>query len=172
VTKLGRLFEVPLEQVSLLAADEEISAQIDLLQSADVIELNELDWGMKRTDYQAVVKELANALKMNWAYGVEFIEVDPKVLGLQSFANVKNETERKELETLFSVDKDRVLGMHGTAIRYTHSCMSDGGDRPKGVSKHSTVAGETGMTPQATAWLWFPHVPMSRPFWRAQFLSR
>ncbi|WP_158789858.1 endonuclease/exonuclease/phosphatase family protein [Granulicella sp. L46] len=96
--------------------DEEISAQIDLLQSADVIELNELDWGMKRTDYQAVVKELANALKMNWAYGVEFIEVDPKVLGLQSFANVKNETERKELETLFSVDKDRVLGMHGTAI--------------------------------------------------------
>src|SRR5580700_1705539 len=29
--------------------DEEISAQIDLLQSADVIELNELDWGMKRT---------------------------------------------------------------------------------------------------------------------------
>jgi len=96
--------------------DEEISAQIDVLQSADVIELNELDWGMKRTDYQAVVKELADALKMNWAYGVEFIEVDPKVLGLQSFANVKNETERKELEQLFSVDKDRVLGMHGTAI--------------------------------------------------------
>jgi endonuclease/exonuclease/phosphatase family metal-dependent hydrolase len=96
--------------------DEEISAQIDLLQSADVIELNELDWGMKRTNYQAVVKELADALKMNWAYGVEFVEVDPKVLGRQSFASVKNETERKEIEQLFSVDKDRVLGLHGTAI--------------------------------------------------------
>jgi endonuclease/exonuclease/phosphatase family metal-dependent hydrolase len=96
--------------------DEELSAQMDLLQSADVIVLNELDWGMKRTDYRVVVKELADALKMNWAYGVEFVEVDPKVLGLQSFANVKNEVERKELEELFSVDKDRVLGLHGTAI--------------------------------------------------------
>ena len=96
--------------------DEELSAQIDEIQSADVLVLNELDWGMKRSDYQAVVKDLAETLKMNWAYGVEFIEVDPKVLGTQSFANVKNEAERKELEDLFSVDKDRVLGLHGTAI--------------------------------------------------------
>jgi endonuclease/exonuclease/phosphatase family metal-dependent hydrolase len=96
--------------------DAELSAQMDALQSADVLVLNELDWGMKRTDYRPVVKDLAEALKMNWAYGVEFIEVDPKVLGMQSFANVKNEAERKELEDLFSVDKDRVLGLHGSAI--------------------------------------------------------
>jgi endonuclease/exonuclease/phosphatase family metal-dependent hydrolase len=96
--------------------DDELSAQIDEIQSADVLVLNELDWGMKRSDYRAVVKDLADTLKMNWAYGVEFIEVDPKVLGTQSFANVKNEAERKELEDLFSVDKDRVLGLHGTAI--------------------------------------------------------
>jgi endonuclease/exonuclease/phosphatase family metal-dependent hydrolase len=97
-------------------SDQELSAQMDALQSADVLVLNELDWGMKRSDYEAVAKALGDALKMNWAYGVEFIEVDPKVLGLQSFANVKNEAERKELEDLFSVDKDRVLGLHGTAI--------------------------------------------------------
>ena len=66
------------------------------------------------------MKDLAETLKMNWAYGVEFIEVDPKVLGTQSFANVKNEAERKELEDLFSVDKDRVLGLHGTAILSRH----------------------------------------------------
>src|SRR3984957_2795413 len=96
--------------------DDALSAQIDEIQSADVLVLNELDWGMKRSDYQAVVKDLAETLKMNWSYGVEFIEVDPKVLGRQSFANVKNEAERKELEDLFSVDKDRVLGLHGTAI--------------------------------------------------------
>src|ERR1700733_15344648 len=97
-------------------SDQELRAQMDALQSADVLVLNELDWGMKRSDYEAVVKSLADALKMNWAYGVEFIEVDPKVMGLQSFANVKNADERKELEQLFSVDKDRVLGLHGTAI--------------------------------------------------------
>jgi hypothetical protein len=63
-----------------------------------------------------VVKDLADALKMNWAYGVEFVEVDPKILGTQSFANVENQDERKELEELFSVDKTRLLGLHGTAI--------------------------------------------------------
>ena len=84
------------------AMDKELIAQIDVLQSAEVIVLNELDWGMQRTDYRVVVKELADALKMNSAW---FVEVDPKVLGLQSFATVKDEAERKELENLFSVDK-------------------------------------------------------------------
>jgi endonuclease/exonuclease/phosphatase family metal-dependent hydrolase len=98
------------------ASDQVLTAQMDVLQSADVLVLNELDWGMKRSDYRAVVKDLAAALKMNWAYGVEFVEVDPKVLGTQSFANVENETERKELEELFSTDKARLLGLHGTAI--------------------------------------------------------
>jgi endonuclease/exonuclease/phosphatase family metal-dependent hydrolase len=97
-------------------SDAELGAQIDTLQSADVLVLNEVDWGMKRSDYLPVVKDLAEALKMNWAYGVEFIEVDPKVLGIQNFDKVKDEAERKELEDLFSVDKDRVLGLHGTAI--------------------------------------------------------
>jgi endonuclease/exonuclease/phosphatase family metal-dependent hydrolase len=98
------------------ASIQELSTQIDVLQTADVIVLNEVDWGMKRTDYQVVVKELGDALKMNWAYGVEFVEVDPKVLGTQSFADVKDETERKELEDLFSVDQSRLLALHGNAI--------------------------------------------------------
>ena len=96
--------------------DQVLSAQMDILHSADVLVLNELDWGMKRSDYRAVVKDLGDALKMNWAYGVEFVEIDPKVLGTQSFAEVENETERKELEELYSTDKTRLLGLHGTAI--------------------------------------------------------
>ena len=95
---------------------EQLREQIDVLQSADVFVLNEVDWGMKRTDYKAVVKELADALNMNWAYGVEFVEVDPKVLGREPFAGVKDESKRKELENLFSVDEGRVLGLHGSAI--------------------------------------------------------
>jgi endonuclease/exonuclease/phosphatase family metal-dependent hydrolase len=98
------------------AKDDVLRAQMDVLQSADILVLNEVDWGMKRSDYQAVVKDLADALKMNWAYGVEFVEVDPKILGTQSFANVENQNERKELEDLFSVDKTRLLGLHGSAI--------------------------------------------------------
>ncbi len=98
------------------AKDAVLRAQMEVLQSADVLVLNELDWGMKRSDYRAVVKDLADALKMNWAYGVEFVEVDPKILGTQSFAKVENPQERKELEDLFSADKARLLGLHGTAI--------------------------------------------------------
>ncbi len=98
------------------AKDDVLRAQMEVLQSADVLVLNEVDWGMKRSGYRVVVKELADALKMNWAYGVEFVEVDPKILGIQSFANAKTPEERKELEELFSVDKARLLGLHGTAI--------------------------------------------------------
>ena len=98
------------------ARDQALLAQMDVLQSADVLVLNEVDWGMKRSDYRAVIKDLGDALKMNWAYGVEFVEVDPKILGTQSFANVENQEERKELDDLFSVDKSRLLGLHGHAI--------------------------------------------------------
>jgi endonuclease/exonuclease/phosphatase family metal-dependent hydrolase len=118
--KQGFISEVHAEAASNTnaekAKDEVLRAQMDVLQSADVLVLNEVDWGMKRSDYRAVVKDLADALKMNWAYGVEFVEVDPKILGTQSFANVENQDERKELEDLFSVDKTRLLGLHGTAI--------------------------------------------------------
>jgi endonuclease/exonuclease/phosphatase family metal-dependent hydrolase len=117
-----------LDQIKLALSDKQrflatargnpaaLSAQIDVLQSADVIVLNEVDWGMKRSGYQPVVEVLAQALKMNWVYGVEFVEVDPKVLGTQSFADVKDEAARKELEDEFSVDQSRLLGLHGTAI--------------------------------------------------------
>ena len=98
------------------ARDQLLLDQMDVLQSADVLVLDEVDWGMKRSDYRAVIKDLGDALKMNWAYGVEFVEVDPKVLGTQSFANVENQEERKELDDLYSVDKTRLLGLHGTAI--------------------------------------------------------
>ena len=53
----------PAERQALLKRIEE---QIDVLQSADVLILNECDWGMKRTEYVAVVKELGiNPEKLN-----------------------------------------------------------------------------------------------------------
>src|SRR6185503_14929035 len=55
--------------------------QAALLREADIIVLNEVDWGMKRTGYRNVIADLASALKMNYAYGTEFIEVDPISLG-------------------------------------------------------------------------------------------
>ncbi|MEX2302093.1 MAG: endonuclease/exonuclease/phosphatase family protein [Bryobacterales bacterium] len=90
--------------------------QIEVLQSADVLVLNEVDWGLKRTDYRIVVRELGEALNMNWAYGVEFIEVDPITLGIEQFEEMEDEAERKHLVADLQVDQDRLKALHGTAI--------------------------------------------------------
>jgi hypothetical protein len=54
------------------------------LNGADVVVLNEVDWGLKRTNYRNVARELAIATKMNYAYAVEFVEVDPLTLGTET----------------------------------------------------------------------------------------
>jgi hypothetical protein len=57
-----------------------------LLKSADMIVLNEVDWGLKRAGYRAVVQELGNALNMNWAYGVEFTLANSNQRDVKGFA--------------------------------------------------------------------------------------
>ncbi|MCZ6652341.1 MAG: endonuclease/exonuclease/phosphatase family protein [Planctomycetota bacterium] len=89
---------------------------VKALQRADVLVLNEVDWGIKRSGYRAVVRELAETLKMNWAYGVEFLEIDPGQLGTEAFAGVEDDAERRRLVKETSVDHRRSLNMHGTAI--------------------------------------------------------
>ncbi len=93
----------------------EVLAQIDLLQSADVLVLQEVDWGMKRTGYRATVRELGEALKMNWAFGVEFVEIDPIALGTETFEEARPE-DREQMRTEIAVDKHLFKGLHGTAI--------------------------------------------------------
>lgn len=92
-----------------------ILQQVALLKQADVIVLNEVDWGMKRTDYRNVAADLAAALRMNYAYGVEFVEVDPIALGTEEFEEVTAE-DRAKLKAQIAIDKSRYRGLHGTAI--------------------------------------------------------
>jgi len=89
---------------------------IEILQAADVLVLNEVDWGVKRTEYREVVRELAETLNMNWAYGVEFLELDSKQLGTDTFEEVEDQKARQELLDFFKVDKDRVRALHGNAV--------------------------------------------------------
>ncbi len=89
---------------------------IEVLRSADVIALNEVDWGLKRTGYRAVVQELGNALNMNWAYGVEFVEVDPISLGTETLEGWEGEAERQQLLAEIAVDHSKLKALHGTAV--------------------------------------------------------
>lgn len=95
---------------------EKIPHEVELLKAADIWILNEVDWGVHRTQYRNVVRELAEALDMNWAYGVEFLEVDAKQLGTDEFDDGEDAKERTELVDFFQVDKDKLKAMHGNAV--------------------------------------------------------
>lgn len=95
---------------------EEILRQASLLKQADVIVLNEVDWGVKRTDYRDVAGELAASLALNYAWGLEFVEVDPLLTGTEQFEEVEDDAERATLVQNIAVDKRRVRNLHGTAI--------------------------------------------------------
>src|SRR5215213_982850 len=92
-----------------------ILQQIALMKRADVIVLNEVDWGLKRTDYRNVARELATAMQMNYVYGVEFVEVDPLTLGTETLEG-ETSANKAEMVQHLAVDKSRTLGLHGTAI--------------------------------------------------------
>lgn len=99
-----------------LSRKEMIEAQLAGLQGADVLVLNEVDLGMKRTEYRDVVRELASALHMSYAYGVEFVEVDPIFdLGSEQ-VHLPDAAEDQRLQEDLHVDRERYHGLHGTAI--------------------------------------------------------
>ncbi len=95
---------------------EMVESQLHTLQGIDVLVLNEADWGMKRTEYRDITRELASALHMNYAYGVEFVEVDP-VFDLDTEqVHLADAQQDQRLQQDLQVDRQRYRGLHGTAI--------------------------------------------------------
>jgi len=92
-----------------------VKQQLDILQPADLLILNEIDYGVTRTDYRDVARDLAKTLNMNYAYGVEFLELDPLNLGLEK-VELDDKEAQADIQKSFDADKSRYLGMHGTAV--------------------------------------------------------
>jgi len=93
-----------------------IESQLATLQNVDILVLNEVDLGMKRTEYRDVARQLAVALHMNYAYGVEFVEVDPVfALGTEEVHLPEVQQDRR-LQQDLQVHRDLYRGLHGTAI--------------------------------------------------------
>ncbi len=78
--------------------EDELDDEIKMLQDTDILSLNEVDLGMPRTGYRSVVQELAKALKANYAFVPEFIELDPEFLKAPQ------------------INKTKFRGIHGNAI--------------------------------------------------------
>lgn len=83
--------------------------QLEVLKSVDVLVLNEVDRGLAQTDYRDVARELAAAFDMNYAYGVEFIELALPSPGVES-------SDKRKPAGVSEVEKDRYSVLHGTAI--------------------------------------------------------
>jgi endonuclease/exonuclease/phosphatase family metal-dependent hydrolase len=92
-----------------------VKSQLDVLKRTDLFILNEVDNGVTRTDYRDVGRELAQALHMNYAYAVEFLEIDPLNLGLEQ-VKMADKDAQADIQKSFEPDKSRYLGLHGTAV--------------------------------------------------------
>jgi endonuclease/exonuclease/phosphatase family metal-dependent hydrolase len=88
----------------------ELLEQSALLRTADVIILNEVDWGLKRSDYRNVTEELAARLGFYYAFGVEFVELSPVE------RNKRQELLPDETSPSEEIDVERYKGLHGAAI--------------------------------------------------------
>ena len=95
---------------------ERMEQQLRTLRDSDVIILNEVDFGMKRTDYRDVARDLARALGMNYAFGVEFVEVDRlDDLGIEP-VQLQDSVLAHKMQEELKPDETRYLGLHGNAI--------------------------------------------------------
>ncbi len=77
---------------------EKVKKDVEIFKETDIFLLNEVDIGLPRTQYKNVVEEFAKLVGGNYAYAVEFIEADPKIL------------------TAPDLDRNRYKGLHGNAV--------------------------------------------------------
>ncbi len=89
--------------------------QRDLLQKSDVILLQEMDIGVKRSGYINAAGELAKVLKMNYAYAPEQLEVDPVYMGLEKI-HYDNGSVDQEQTDYFAADPAQYKGAFGVAV--------------------------------------------------------
>lgn len=91
-----------------------VAQELQELNGADIVILDEVDDGVKRTNYHNVTRDLAKALEMNYVYGVEFVELNRIYLGAKKMDQVDRPNNRDG--QIFGLDPNRYLGLEGSAI--------------------------------------------------------
>ncbi len=89
--------------------------QRDRLAKADVLILQEMDIGHKRSGYINAAAELAKALDMNYTYGAQQLEIDPVYLGTEKLQFLKGGVDQ-EMTDYFATDPARYKGVFGSAV--------------------------------------------------------
>jgi endonuclease/exonuclease/phosphatase family metal-dependent hydrolase len=86
-----------------------------LISEADVLLLQEMDIGVKRSDYVNAPKKLAESLDMNYAYGAAYLEIDPAYLGTEVM-KFEGGTVDQDAMDYYRADPARYKGLFGVAV--------------------------------------------------------
>lgn len=89
-----------------------VTEQLNVLQGSDVVVLDEIDDGVARSNYENTPRELAKALRMNYAFAVEFVELD----NIYAAYSKDGKTPPSRDDQKFGNDPDRDRGLEGTAL--------------------------------------------------------
>ncbi len=95
---------------------KEILRQRGRLSNADIIVLQEVNIGAKRSEYRDEAREFAKAVKMNYAFGDEQLEIDPVLLGLEKIYYKDGVTVDKEETAYYAADPARYKGVLGNTV--------------------------------------------------------
>ncbi len=87
----------------------------DLLKEVDLAILQEMEVGIKRSGYRDAAREMAQAMGMNYAYAVQYLEVDPVQLGKERIYYEEGGVDT-ELEEYYRVDPEKYKGLFGSAV--------------------------------------------------------
>lgn len=118
IDRIAQIFTDPaslLKEVKSVSKKDldRIEQEIRIIKDSNIIVLSEVDLGMPRTGYKNVAEDLAKKAGFNYAYGVEFVEVDPSHLGLVD--SIWSE-EKYLFPKGYKVEKSKYRGLHGSAI--------------------------------------------------------
>ncbi|KAA3606947.1 MAG: hypothetical protein D8M57_17175 [Candidatus Scalindua sp. AMX11] len=121
------------DAIAVFSSEDELRARIDVdkikdaqqlktilnqrqkLATADIIVLQEMEIGIKRSGYLNAAGELAEALQMNYAYAPQYLEIDPVQLGLKKVYLEDGEVD-EEATKYFSQNEDQYKGVFGSAV--------------------------------------------------------
>jgi len=94
---------------------ETVMRQRERLEKVDIWVLQEMEIGMKRSNYLDATKELAKTLGMNYAFAPQYLEVDPVLLGTEDLF-LDDGSEDIEAEDYYLEDPAQFKGVFGSAV--------------------------------------------------------
>jgi hypothetical protein len=97
--------------------------QVHDLQGADIVVLDEIDDGVRRSAYHNVPRQIAQLLHMNYTFAVEFIELNSIYMAAHKM-DIADQTGRLDESEKMGVDWKHDLGLEGTALLSRYPIIS------------------------------------------------